>query len=414
MTKTIEPITLEVTTPVYGGECMGRLPDGRAVFVPYCLPGEQVKVELVEEKRGFARARLVEVLRPSPLRTAARCAHYGVCGGCQYQHMDYAAQLDLKREVVVDQLTRIGGIADAERLVSPVQPSPSIWNYRNTLQFHLTGDGKLGYQAWGSHQVVPIRECHLPEAILDQTWPQLEFEPQAGIERVELRTGADEEVLLALEGDAPIAPELSVELPISAVHISPSGSLILAGEDFLWMEVKGREFKVSAQSFFQVNTAQAAGMVDHLLQLLPLEKTKTVLDVYCGVGLFSAFIAPKVQRCIGVELSESACEDYAVNLDEMDNVELFVGSAEQVLPALQVQPDIVLVDPPRAGLERLALDAIAAMRPELIAYVSCDPATLARDLKRLAAAGYHIRQVDPFDMFPQTYHMETVAILQRG
>ena len=412
MSDSQENILVEVTTPIYGGECMGRLPDGRAVFVPYTLPGEQVRVHLVEQHRGFARARLVEVVRPSSDRITPRCIHYGVCGGCHFQHTTYANQLKLKQAVVRDQLERIGGIANP--LVDEVVASPMEWNYRNALQFHLTAAGKLGYQGWGTHNVVPISECHLPEEALNQIWPQLDMEPLPGIERVELRLGAEEEVLLALESSEINAPEFSVDIPLSAVHLSPAGKLILAGEDYLLMEVRGRVFKVSAESFFQVNTAQAEAMVDHILEGLPFDQTKTVLDVYCGVGLFSAFIAPRVKKCIGVELSESACEDFAVNLDEFDNVELYVGAAEQILPALKIQPDIVVVDPPRAGIERQALDALIELKPNTIAYVSCDPATLARDLKRLVAAGYRLERVTPFDLFPQTFHVETIALLTRS
>lgn len=412
MSETKEKFVIEITAPAYGGECMGRLPDGRAVFVPYSLPGEQVQVELVEEKRGFARAKLVEVLRPSPDRTTARCLHFGVCGGCQYQHSSYENQLKLKKAVVRDQLERIGGIVNPP--VEDVVPSPTVWNYRNAVQFHLSSTGRLGYQGWGTHSVVPISECHLPEPALNEVWPLLDLEPLPGVERVELRLGTDDEILMALESDKPTAPELNIEIPISVVHLSPASKLILAGEDYLVMEVHGRAFKVSAESFFQVNTAQAEAMVKHLLGILPLSKSTTLLDIYCGVGLFSAFLAPLVKRCIGVERSPSACEDYAVNLDEFDNVELYVGAAEQVLPDLKVEPDIVVVDPPRAGIERAALDAMLQLQPQTIAYVSCDPATLARDLKRLIAGGYQLQRVTPFDMFPQTYHVETIVLMARA
>ncbi len=412
MSDSKEYFLLEVTTPIYGGECMGRLPDGRAVFIPYTLPGEQVRVQLVEQHRGFARARLVEVVRPSPQRITPRCIHYGVCGGCHYQHTDYANQLTLKQAVVRDQLERIGGITSPA--VDPVVPSPAAWNYRNTLQFHLTAAGKLGYQGWGTHTVVPISECHLPEDALNQIWPQLDLEPLPGVERLELRLGAQEEVLLALESRDTVAPEFTVDITLSAVHLSPAGKLILAGEDYLLMEVRGRVFKVSAESFFQVNTAQADAMVAHLLELLPLDQRMTVLDVYCGVGLFSAFVAPRVKKCIGVELSESACDDYAVNLDEFDNVELYVGAAEQILPSLNLKPDVAIVDPPRAGIERQALDALINLQPNTIVYVSCDPATLARDIKRLTAAGYRLERVTPFDLFPQTFHVETVCLMSRA
>ncbi len=406
-------IEVELLRPTFGGSSMGRLPDGRAVFVPYGLPGELVRVELIEQKKGFARARLVEVLRPAPERLQPRCRHFGVCGGCHYQHLSYAHQLQVKAEVLREQLERIGGLNNPP--LDAIQPSPQEWHYRNTVQFHLDAQGRLGYEESGSNRVVAIEECYLPQPPLDELWRQLEFEAGLGIERIGLRVGADEEVLLTLEGQPLELPALEVDLPISAVHLSPAGSIVLAGEDWLPMEVNGRLFRVSAGSFFQVNTAQAGAMVRYLQEILPLDKDTTLLDVYCGVGLFSAFLAERVGRCVGVEVSPSACDDYAVNLDSFDNVSLYIGAAEEVLPGLQLSGKVAAVlDPPRAGVDRRALDALVALQPEWIAYVSCDPATLARDLKRLVAQGYRLERIKPFDLFPQTYHIESISLLRRA
>ncbi len=401
---------VELTALVYGGDALGRLPDGRAVFVPYALPGEMARVRLVEEKRGHARAELLEVLRPSPDRIVPRCQHFGVCGGCHYQHLDYARQVEFKAAIFREQLERVGGLSNPP--LRPLVPSPLPWNYRNTVQFHLTPEGRLGYQRAGSHSVIPIQECHLPEPTLNELWPQLSFEPESGISRVELRLGDGDDVLIALEGAAE-PPELEVELPASVVYLGPNGELVLAGDDHLLIEVLGRPFKVSAASFFQVNTAQAAAMVQHLVGLLPLQPGDTLLDVYCGAGLFSAFLAPRVGRLLGIELSPQACADFAANLDEFDNVELYEGPAEHILPALDVRPAAVVVDPPRSGLERAALDALLRLSPPTLAYVSCDPATLARDARRLLQAGYRLSQVTPFDLFPQTYAIESISLFER-
>lgn len=402
---------VQLTHLVYGGECIGRLADGRAVFVPYGLPGESVSVELVEEKKRFARGRILEIIQPSPERVQPRCAHYGACGGCQYQHMPYARQLAAKQEILIDQLKRIGGIPDPP--VEEMAPSPLPWNYRNSVQFHLTKEGRLGFQGWGSGGVVPIRECHLPEAALNALWPQLDLEPLPGLEKIELRLGAGEDILLALEANDLELPEFEADLPLSAVLRSPAGQIILAGDDSLAMEVLDRPFKVSAGSFFQVNAAQAGALVNTLLEWLPLTPQTTLLDVYCGVGLFSAFAAPRAGRCIGIEVSESACADYAANLDAFDNVELYMGAAEVVLPMLSASVQAAILDPPRSGLEIAALDALAALQPEVIAYVSCDPSTLARDASRLLNAGYRLARVRPVDMFPQTYHIESVSLFVR-
>ena len=391
---------------------MGRLPDSRAVFVPFTIPGERVSLRLVEEKRRYARAEIIEVLQPSPLRIAPHCQHYQECGGCNYQHLSYPSQLEFKTAILRDQLNRIGHIPDPP--IQNIQPSPQPWNYRNHIQFHLNDTGRLGYRASGSSRVVPVSECHLPEEPLNILWPHLEFEAGTGVDRVSLRLGDAQDMLVMLSGRSPETPMLELESGISVVHQYERESLVLAGEGHILIKVKPSppiseySFKVSAGSFFQVNTRMAATLVDHLLMNLP-DKMDTLLDVYCGVGLFSAFLAPRASRLIGVELSESACDDFVDNLDEFDHVEIYQDAAEKVLPTLQVKADVVLVDPPRSGLQPDALDAILSMQPQTIAYISCDPATLARDAGRLIKGEYVLQKITPFDLFPQTHHIESVS-----
>ena len=407
-----ETVDVTLTAYAYGGEALGRLPDGRAVFVPYALPGEAVRIRLLEEKRGHARAALVEVLVPSPERVQPRCPHFMVCGGCHYQHMSYPAQLAAKKDILRSQLERLGGLKDPP--VHPAIPSPQPWNYRNHIQFHLTQQGELGYQAARSNQVIPIRECHLPEEAINSVWPQLEVEVLPGLERISLRQGVDEEILLILESSSSQPLEFTVEeLPLSAVLLGPGGRLVLAGSDHLVMEVDGRLFRVSAESFFQVNTQMVAEMLKHLLENMPLSSDSTVLDVYCGVGLFSAFLAARVGRLIGIEVSSPACEDFVVNLDVYNNVELYEGTAEDILPGLDVHPDVMVVDPPRSGLAPRVTDRILSMGVPFLAYVSCDPSILSRDARRLVEGGYQLVQVMPFDLFPQTYHIESISLFGR-
>lgn len=401
---------VDLTAFGYGGEAIGRLPDGRAIFVAYALPGERVRVILTEEKRGFARGRLVEILRSAPERIAPRCPHFTICGGCQLQHLPYEYQLTVKTNTVREQLQRIAGLPNPP--VEPILPAPQAWNYRNAVQFHLTPEGKPGFQAASSNRVVNIRECHLPEPLINTIWPQFEFDGAEGIDRVSIRLGAGDNAMLVLESDEIDLPEMDLDIPISVVHLSPAGPMVMAGDEALIMEVKGRAFQVSAPSFFQVNTAQAAAMVDFVLKHLPTGPKVTLLELYAGVGLFSAFLAGQVERLVAVEVSPSACDDYAINLDEFENVELYVGSAEEILPGLKLQPDAVLVDPPRSGLDKTALDALVQMKPGCIVYVSCDPSTLARDAKRLLAAGYNLRVTQPVDMFPQTYHIESISVFE--
>jgi 23S rRNA (uracil1939-C5)-methyltransferase len=403
----------EVTliTLTYGGDAMGRLEDGRAVFVPFGLPGERVRVRLREEKRGYARAELVEILEASPQRIAPRCVHFGMCGGCHYQNLPYEEQLKAKKEILRDQLVRIGRIENPP--VRDAVASPGPWNYRNYVQFHLTEEGKLGYMTAGLPKVFAISECHLPEGSINSLWPQLEFEPGVDLELVSLRSGVEDDLMLVLESETPEPPELEIEAGISVTHVFEENTVVVAGNDHVVIRVLDRKFKVSTASFFQVNTAMAGKMVEHILASLPVSLSTTLLDVYCGVGLFSAFLAPKWERVIGIESSPSACEDFAASLDEFENVELYEGLAEDVIPHLDVHPDVILVDPPRAGLEKRVIDGILQLDPRVIAYVSCDPSTLARDARRLIDGGYRLKQVTPFDLFPQTYHIESISIFEK-
>ncbi len=406
---TAETVTL--TKYSYGGETFGRLPDKRAVFVMFTIPGERVHIELVEDKKGYARGSVLDVLEVSPERIDPRCPHFTHCGGCHYQHIPYEVQLTAKTGILQDQLLRIGKIENPP--IHPIIPSPNPWNYRNHVQFHLTPEGKLGFQAHRSHTIVPIQECHLPEDTLNEVWPLLDLEPVPGLEKLSFRAGTDGDLLLALKSNNPVPIELSVDLPISVVHTGPGGSLILAGDDHIVIEVMNMVFQVSAGSFFQVNTHMAALMIQHILENLKIPEKAVVIDAYCGVGLFSAFLAPLVDQLIGIESSANACGDFVTNLDEFDNVTLYEAPVGDTLAIVDVKPDIILVDPPRGGLDRLAMDGLLELKPEIITYVSCDPATLSRDARRLIKGGYQLIQITPFDLFPQTYHIESISFWQR-
>jgi 23S rRNA (uracil1939-C5)-methyltransferase len=411
-TPILHDILLEKLT--YGGEAMGRLPDGRAVFVPFGLPGETVRVRLTQEKQNFARGELIEVLTASLKRIDPKCRHFGKCGGCHYQNLSYENQLKAKEEILRDQLQRIGKIENPP--VKPIIASPLEWNYRNNVQFHLTAEGKIGFMNSKGNSAIPIEECHLPETSINSFWRDLQFESNKDIERVSLRAGRDEELMVLLESENPETPELEIEADVSVVHLFDEHPVVIAGRDYLTITVLEKDFHVSAASFFQVNTKMAEKMVEHLLACFPVSLSTTLMDVYCGAGLFSKFFAPKCKQVIGIESSESACEDFAVNLDEFDNVELYEGAAEEILPALAASHTHnithMIVDPPRAGIERHALDAIINIKPQVIAYVSCDPSTLARDAARLILGGYRLTEVTPFDLFPQTYHIESISIFE--
>ncbi len=396
---------------VYGGKALGRLPDGRAVFVPYALPGETVRLRLTKEAKRHAEAELLQVLAPAPRRSAPRCPHFGACGGCHYQHLPYEDQLQAKEAIVRDQLQRIGKLTAPP--VQPIVPAPEPWGYRNHIQFHQAKDGRLGFVRAEGQGVLPIETCLLPEAPLADFWPLLDLEPLPGLERLSLRVDSRGALMLTFHAPPQALPEVVSEAGVSIAHVSQGEALILAGDDHLVFEVLGRPFRVSPGAFFQVNTAMAAKLVEHLLDLVTLP-VDTIFDVYSGGGLFSAFLAPHCRQLIAVETSPAACEDFAVNLDEFDHVSLYEAPAEMVLPALDLRPDLVVVDPPREGLHPAALDAIVRAAPREIAYVSCDPATLARDAARLGRQGYRLQQVTPFDLFPQTFHIETVSLFRKG
>lgn len=421
-------LEVKLSALAYGGDALGRLPDGRMAFVPFALPGEIARVRPMAEKRGHVRGELVEILQAAPERITPTCRHFGMCGGCHYQHLAYPDQLTAKTAILREQLERIGGLK--EPTIGPAVPSPQPFYYRNHVQFHLTPQGKLGYTraqlgaASANDPVFAIQECCLPETAINAVWPQLDFEVIPGLERIGLRLGVEDDLQLILESSEVEAPEFNVEgMSLSAVHLGPAGALVLAGSPSVSMQItekqftRQRLFQVSAGSFFQVNTSLAECMVSHILKYLAesslLSVQTTVLDVYCGVGLFSAFLAEHVGRVVGIEASPSACEDFTVNLDEFDHVELYEATAEEVLPRLSLIPQVVLVDPPRAGIGQRALDGLLALQAPTLIYISCDPATLARDARRLAAGGYHLHQITPFDLFPQTYHIESISIWNR-
>ncbi len=389
---------------------MGRLPDGRAVFVPFALPGETVRVRLTKESRGHAQAVLLDVLDSAPRRIAPRCPHFGICGGCHYQHLSYADQLSAKEAILRDQFRRLAKLETPP--LRPIVPAPQSWHYRNHVQFHPAGSGRLGFVRQDHQGVLPIERCDLPEEPLRQFLPQLHLEAADGLEKISLRADSFGDIMLTLYAKNASLPEIISEAGISIAHVVDGDVLIVGGEDHLVFEIAGRAFRVSPDAFFQVNTAMAEKMVTHLLESLALP-AKTILDVYCGGGLFSAFLAPHCETLIGIETSPAACQDFAFNLDEFDHVSLYEAPAEAVLPTLDVSADIVIVDPPREGLHPAALDAIVRAAPRELAYISCDPATLARDTARLLKQGYQLQHVTPFDLFPQTYHIESISLFTR-
>ncbi len=409
-----------IVTPAqytFGGEALARLPDGRAVFVPFAMVGEQVRIAITEAHGDYTRARLVEVLRSSPERLAPRCKHFTLCGGCQYQHLPYETQLQVKQGILIEQLARLGGLDDLH--VEAIFPSPEVYQYRNHVQFHLTPEGRPGFYRHASQEPFEVEECHLAAPALEQARQALEFEPGVKLSRIGLRLGDEEDIQIILEGEVDDLPEVTLEgLPFSIVYLNQNGVQVMAGSPYLFISLGGRTFRVSAASFFQVNTAAAELMVFHLMDQLErrgaLSAQTTLLEAYCGVGLMSAFLAPRVGRLIGIEINPEAGDDFAYNLDEFEHIALYIAPVESVLRHWREKVDVLLLDPPRSGVSKAVLQALAQQKVPLVAYLSCNPATLGRDARFLHRAGYRLTHLALFDFFPQTYSIECLSLWEMG
>ena len=404
-----DQLSVKIEKPIFGGEFIGRLLDGRPVFVPYVLIGEDVIIQIKQEKKGYARASLISIQNASEKRITPLCKFFTKCGGCHYQHMDYFEQLILKQQVVEEQLSRIPGIDLS--LLKNIIPADNPFFYRNNIQFSITEEGLLGFQASGTNQIIPIDVCYLPEEQIKEALTLLDLEQFPGLKRIHIRVGIQDETMIILESDNfSELPSVELDVPISIVHLSKAGKIVIAGDDHLIYQVKNQYFHVSAESFFQVNTSQAEKMIDLVCSYLPT-KAESILELYSGVGLFTKFYADRFDQVFAVEESPSACEDIAINLDEYDHINLYMGSVKDIVPHLDIHPDTILLDPPRAGLDTITLEAVLTFQPSRIVYVSCDISTLTRDLKKFMEGGYNLIEITPLDMFPQTYHVEAVVLL---
>jgi 23S rRNA (uracil1939-C5)-methyltransferase len=404
----MDQMELTFTGLAYPGRAFGRDDTGRMIFAPFGLQGETARIEIIESHKRWAQGRILEILEPSPERISPRCRHYTQCGGCHYQHIPYQKQLEVKAEIVRSQLERLGDFTNPP--VAPTVPSPSPWNYRNHIQFSMSPDEQLGFHAPQSEQIVPIDECHLPDPELSDLWPRLDLSGAPEVERISLRSGADGVRMAIFHSQVQPEIEAEIDLPASVVWLSHEEMVVLAGESHILMEGFDRFYQVSAQSFFQVNTEMIPHLVYQAMELLNPQAHETILDLYAGVGLFSTSIAEAGAYLIAVEESPWAAADFIVNLDEFDHVELFEAPVEITLPSLDIYPHGVLVDPPRSGLGRDVVQNLLHLFPSRLVYVSCDPATLARDAKALAEGGYQLEKVIPIDLFPQTYHIETLSL----
>lgn len=380
-------IRLRLDDIAHLGEAVGRS-EGLVVFASYGIPGEEVEVELAEEKTSFARGRVVNVLEPAQSRVEPPCPYFGECGGCQWQHIDYGTQLELKRSMLAHVLRRIGRFEDPA--VPPVLPSQE-WEYRNQARFSAKPSGLLGFNRYHTHRLLPVDDCRLMHPAINDTLRQLQGRWKGVKHQVIVRHGLRTGRLLIY----PKAPFPDVQ----------------SGQDGLEEEVLGRRFWVPTQAFFQVNTRQTDTLTRLVLEMLEPLEHHTVVDAYCGVGTFALLLSARAGRVIGIEESKSAIKAAKRNLQPGEPAEFIAGKVEEVLPRLPEGVDGVILDPPRAGCHPAVLEAVLRMRPRRVVYVSCEPSTLARDLRTLCDGGYGIARLQPVDMFPQTYHLETAVLL---
>lgn len=414
----MDTVTVELTTMAHGGDALGRH-EGKVIFVPYAIPGETVRAEIIDDREHYAFARLAEVLEPSAHRVDPPCPFFGQdkCGGCQWQHIDYDTQLKLKADVLTDQLERIGDI-EAPR-VHPTLADRTGWTYRNHAQFHPAPGGGLGFQrasgSEGATDIIAIDFCMVLHPLLSELYDVIDLDIE-GLIRLVLRAGtATGDRLIGFEMEEDKPPALESDEAVSCVMLLEEGGYAnLIGNNFITEVVAEHTYRISASSFFQVNTAQAGELVRLALAYLDLTDDETVLDAFCGVGLFTTHLAEQAELVIGIESSPSAVDDLLINTERYANVEIVEGTVGDVLPEITVPLDAALLDPPRGGVDRSALDGLIELRPGRIVYVSCDPATLARDAKRLRRGGYRLVETRPVDMFPQTYHVESVSLFTPG
>jgi 23S rRNA (uracil1939-C5)-methyltransferase len=435
-------VRLTIEKMIYGGDGLARLPAdehgrGKAVFVPYVLSGEEIEAVLTEAKPGFARARAETVFKSSPERTEPQCPHFSHCGGCHYQHTRYEHQLAIKSDILRETLRRTAHIELADNII--VHPSPE-WAYRSRSRFQIQAgaDFAAGYFRASSHDLLPVHECPISSPLVNrglaaiwQTGPKqekvsdvVEVEFFANSDDTQMlaefvcREGANTHAVLlnwaaALQAAVPQIVGVSGSVPPRPTQVSGERRWPITAAQHLIYETNNAKYRVSAGAFFQTNRH----LIDELVNIVHAgEPAETVLDLYAGAGLFSTVLARDAHHVVSVESSQPAATDLAYNLPP--NGKAVCATVEKYLSAgkpkggfRRNQINLVVADPPRSGMGEKVAKAVAALAADRLVYVSCDPATLARDLVPLLAAGYRVDQVHLVDMFPQTYHIETVTKL---
>lgn len=449
--KKNDSVTVSVTDMGQDGEGIGKA-EGYTLFIKDAVVGDKVRAKVIKAKKNYGYARLMEVLEPSPDRVEPRCSCARQCGGCQIQALSYQRQLQFKEEKVRNVLERIGGFEKIS--LQPIIGMENPYRYRNKAQFPIGTDREgrpiAGFYAGRTHTIIPQEDCVLGvrenKAILEVilgfmeefSIPAYREEEGSGLVRhVLIRYGfATKEIMVCvvINGDRLPKAEILAErladiagmTSISINKNKQKTNVILGKEvEVIWGRpyiedvLDGVRYQISPLSFYQVNPVQTKVLYEKALQYAGLHGTETVWDLYCGIGTISLFLARQAGKVYGVEIVPQAIEDARRNaaLNGMENVEFMVGKAEEILPEKYekegVSADVIVVDPPRKGCDPELIHTMLQIRPKRIVYVSCDPATLARDLKLLCAGGYKLQKVQPVDQFPHSVHVETVVLLSK-
>ncbi|PWW34728.1 23S rRNA (uracil1939-C5)-methyltransferase [Paenibacillus pabuli] len=456
-----EETVIDIIGMNHDGEGVGRA-NGYTLFVQGALPGETVRVRVMKTKKQYGYAKLLEIVKASPDRVSAPCPIYDQCGGCQIQHMSYAGQLAWKRQLVVDNLQRIGKlnvlVEDAEGAeqqgirVLPTMGMDEPWRYRNKAQVPIgAADGGLvgGFYAKGSHRIIDMDTCLIQHEHNDEVVAKVKeigshfgisaYNEETGrgllrhvVVKKAFRTGEMMLVLVTNGRDIPHKDAWIGSIREAIPHVASicqnvnkkqtnvifgDETRVLWGRDVIYDYIGDVQFAISARSFYQVNPVQTEVLYGKTVEYAGLSGKETVIDAYCGIGTISLFLAQHADQVYGVEIVPEAIEDARSNamLNEMKNVKFEVGASEDVIPRWKeqgIEADVIVVDPPRKGCDPRLLDTILEMKPERVVYVSCNPSTLARDLRLLEDGGYRTVEVTPVDMFPHTVHVECCALLE--
>jgi 23S rRNA (uracil1939-C5)-methyltransferase len=393
----------------HGGLALGRDKAGRAVFVPFAIPGETVRVRPPRPGDRAARAELLAVVRPSPDRVTPRCRHFGICGNCAFQHMSYAAQLRAKTAVVRDQLTRVGGLRNP--VVHPIAPHPAAYDYRGETTLFRADEGGLGYWSPAWRRIFRVEECPILQPELQAALDGLDVD-LPDLRKLTLRLGDDDELLAALEVEGVEPPELGVDFPISVAIVLPDRTAAsLIGDPFLVRTVGGRPLRVSPGVAFPHSAAAAEMLAAAVLSVAEIAPGETVLESQAGAGWLTAALAARAAQVIAIEPNPDAVADAAVNLDDFDNVGLYEATEAEALPALERVPDVAVFH--SGGLTPAAGEWLAAVRPGRVVVVA-EVGLLAKDAKRLAGVGYRAVSFQPVDVAPQGFGVEVVGVWRAG